>query len=369
MSRDEAAYLAEELLEKGNLVTYQMVMDHLRISAPEARNVLTSMYQKHQDKFHPKYVVYGSRQGKRLFKFVDHGKLDAEKATFDGGANVQLYSLHLVGEFGANEVAYVEYQALKLSKRDMELLPIKGPPQCQEVAQVTKKVSPKLEPTAARSRSVTLTTKPDPKKPEETKPKSTLTYTSRKRQAEKPASEISPSTRPKLVYKSRKEEAKAPKERVIVSTDDSKAEAAREVDSAKLQQQLADLQAIFDDDDDFLNEVEEMERNDEETPSPKISEDVAIDVHHPDKSTLESASEAPTPSEEPTPEQQTPQPEAEDDGVEHTIDEDGYLVRTQKPKRPAARITKPTRAPTKTAAPTKGKGKKKQMDVASFFGK
>ncbi|MCH0629074.1 hypothetical protein JNB11_03760 [Kocuria palustris] len=363
MSRDEAAYLAEELLGKGSLVTYQMVMDHLQTTPDEARKILESMHQKHPDKFHPKYVIYGSRQGKSFFKFIDHSKLDAGKAVFDKVAEVQLYSLHLDGDFSANEVAYIEYQALMSSKRNLELLPIKGPPICQEVAQIARKLPPKTEPTASRSPSVTSTTKKDTKT-EPAKPKSTLTYTSRKRQAEKPAAEISPSSRPKLVYKSRKEEAKTPKERVIVSTDNSKDEAAREKDSAKLQQQLADLQAIFDDDDDFLNEAAEAEQSDGEVESTKISEEVANDKMQIDEPNHEER----TP-EEATPQEQTPQPQEEDDGAEHTIDEDGYLVRTQKPKKPAPRVTKPTRVASKTATPTKGKGKKKQMDVASFFGK
>ncbi|CAN3366376.1 hypothetical protein DICA2_F01222 [Diutina catenulata] len=390
-------FLASELFEHtGKVVTYQVVARRLDITVADAKATIAAFLAANEPKLTANYVIAGTKSGHPTVKVVPQAVLEEEKAQFEEVCETAVYSLHSTsGTFTLAEVGWCEAEQLKELPRDATKLVIKGPAKCLAVAETRGRVkteaknpielgsSPVAKGGASTSASISGTpaTKDsikdakDSTKDASNTPKKTSTlssmYVSRKRKADSPSATAKPASRPKLVYKSRKEEKREPRERVIVAThneDEARDEAVDHEHKQKSKEQMAELANIFDNDDDFFSEDDkEAQEGKEEGKEEKVE----------GKDDKEQSKEPATePTETPAAKQDTPpdepplfEPEEPEEEVTQEVDEDGYIVRTKKPTKPAPKRSEPVKPRPKPATKAKGKAKGRQMDVASFFSK
>lgn len=383
-------FLALELFEHtGKVVTYQVVARRLDIPVADAKATIAAFLAANEPKLTANYVIAGTKLGHPTVKVVPQAVLEEEKAQFEEVCETAVYSLHSTcGTFTLAEIGWCEAEQLKELPRDATKLVIKGPAKCLAVAETRGRVKTEAKkpielgssPVAKGGASTSASTSGTPATKESTKdasntPKKTLTlslmYVSRKRKADSPLATAKPASRPKLVYKLRNEEKREPRERVIVAThneDEARDEAVDHEHKQKLKEQMAELANIFDNDDDFfLEDDKEAQEGKEEGKEEKEEEN--DDNEQPKEPATE-------PTETPAAKQDTPpdepplfEPEEPEEEVTQEVDEDGYIVRTKKPTKPAPKRSEPVKPRPKPATKAKGKAKGRQMDVASFFSK
>ncbi|CAN3366707.1 hypothetical protein DICA4_F01266 [Diutina catenulata] len=383
-------FLASELFEHtGKVVTYQVVARRLDIPVADAKATIAAFLAANEPKLTANYVIAGTKSGHPTVKVVPQAVLEEEKAQFEEVCETAVYSLHSTcGTFTLAEIGWCEAEQLKELPRDATKLVIKGPAKCLAVAETRGRVKTEAKkpielgssPVAKGGASTSASTSGTPATKESTKdasntPKKTSTlssmYVSRKRKADSPSATAKPASRPKLVYKSRNEEKREPRERVIVAThneDEARDEAVDHEHKQKSKEQMAELANIFDNDDDFFSEDDkEAQEGKEEGKEEKEEEN--DDNEQPKEPATE-------PTETPAAKQDTPpdepplfEPEEPEEEVTQEVDEDGYIVRTKKPTKPAPKRSEPVKPRPKPATKAKGKAKGRQMDVASFFSK
>ncbi|CAN3500262.1 hypothetical protein DICA1_C01266 [Diutina catenulata] len=391
-------FLASELFEHtGKVVTYQVVARRLDIPVADAKATIAAFLAANEPKLTANYVIAGTKSGHPTVKVVPQAVLEEEKASFEEVCETAVYSLHSTsGTFTLAEVGWCEAEQLKELPRDATKLVIKGPAKCLAVAETRGRVKTEAKkpielgssPVAKGGASTSASTSGTPANKDSTKdakdstkdasntPKKTSTlssmYVSRKRKADSPSATAKPASRPKLVYKSRKEEKREPRERVIVAThneDEARDEAVDHEHKQKSKEQMAELANIFDNDDDFFSEDDkEAQEGKEEGKEGKEEKAVGKDDNEQPKEPAAEPTET-TATKQDTPPDEPPLFEAEEPEEEVTqeVDEDGYIVRTKKPTKPAPKRSEPVKPRPKPA--TKAKGKGRQMDVASFFSK